>query len=445
MDCRTAKPKNLRYQLSDKKGLYLQIMPTGAKFWRIKYWLLGQQKLFTIGQYPEISLLKAREEANTIQSQVKSGICPIIERKNQLIETKRQANETFMLIALEWHTVNLPQWQARYAATLLHRLKKYVFPELGNLPMQLIKSSTVLECLKKIDETALEMARRIKQLISRIFMFAIATDRAETDVTISLKHALKKYKKGRYHSLDIDLLPKFLFDIYESKAKLHAQTYLALKFMMLTFVRTQEMVYAKWNEIDFEKALWVIPAERMKMKQTHIVPLSKQAIGILMTLKELNGKREYVFASIPRPRIPMSKGTVLVAIKRLGYCGLMTGHGFRALALGVLKEKLKYPHDIADRQLAHAPKSTVDRAYDRAKFLDDRIVMMQKYADYLDKVLATERIKNAPTLSQIKTKPVLSQDFHLIAHIPKQNMSMSYSFELKVYALPLKTHYSLYS
>ncbi|MGE6221079.1 tyrosine-type recombinase/integrase [Nubsella zeaxanthinifaciens] len=428
MTCRTAKPKPNRYRLPDAEGLYLDIMPQGTKFWRIKFRIHGTQKLITLGKYPNLSLLKAREEKTKILALVRNGIDPILERINQKIDAKVKANLTFKKIAIEWHEINKPQWQPRYAATILHRLEKYAFPDLGDISITLIRSSNVLDCLKKIDVHAPEMARRVKQLISHVFLYAMSTDRAEKDVTASLRHALRKYKKSRYHSLDLSILPKFLFDVYENKVKLHRQTYLALKFMMLTFVRTQEMMWAKWTEFDFDNALWIIPAERMKMKQPHIVPLSRQSLEILNELRLLNGRREHVFPSIYRPMIPMCKGTVLVAVKRLGYSGLMTGHGFRALALGVLKEKLKYSHEVADRQLAHAPRSSVDRAYDRAKFLDDRIVMMQKYADYLDETLAKERLKHSPELIEVsKAQPVPLQTANFLFHQPQQmNISVGY-------------------
>jgi len=406
MTCRTAKPQQERYRLPDGEGLYLEVMPQGSKFWRVKFRVHGKQLLITLGKYPNLTLQKAREEKTTILSLARNGINPIFERQRQILEAQLKANILFRDVSSEWIEVNKPQWNPRYAKTIQHRLEKYVFPDLGDIPIHLIRSSNVLACLKKIEVTAPEMARRVRQIISHIFNYAIGVDKAEKDVTTALKHALKKYKKGRFKSIDLRVLPKFLYDVYENKAKLHRQTYLALKFMMLTFVRTQEMTNAKWVEFDFDESLWYIPAERMKMEKDHIVPLSRQSIEILMELKTLNGDREYVFASIPRPSVPMSKGTVLVAVKRLGYCGLMTGHGFRALAMGVLKEKLKKSHNLADKQLAHTPGS-VDKAYDRADLLDERIIMMQQYADYLDAALANERLKHSPELLQETTRQVM--------------------------------------
>lgn len=426
MLCRTAKPHNTRFKLLDSKGLFLEVLPSGCKYWRLRFRIHGKEKLMTLGEYPETTLAFAREERSRISRLVKSGIDPIIQRKDEKIAARIKANTTFKEIALEWYEVNKAQWQPRYAATILHRIEKYIFPHLGYYPTSEICSIKVLNCLREIEVTAPEMARRIKQIISHIFLYAKTTKRAKEDVTADLKHALRKYKKGRFKSIKLEVLPKFLFDIYENKAKLHRQTYLALKFMMLTFVRTSEMIDAKWSEIKFEDAMWIIPAERMKMKQEHMVPLSRQAIEILNELHSITGKREHVFAGVYKPRSPMAKGTVLVAVKRLGYCGLMTGHGFRALALGVLKEKLKYTHDIADRQLAHVPKDSVDRAYDRAEYLDDRKIMMQRYADYLDLALLNERLRINPALkqSQFEALPITKLLFTDKSHV---KVSVSYT------------------
>ncbi|PSR56643.1 integrase [Adhaeribacter arboris] len=384
MQCRTAKPKEKPYKLSDMEGLYLQIMPSSAKYWRLKYRIHGKEKLISLGVYPKISLAEARKQKDSIKEELKNGLNPALVRLEKKQTATFNHNQTFELIAKEWHAKNVPQWHPRYAQTVMHRLEKYAFLEIGCYPIHLLKPVIILACLQKIEKTAPEMARRIKQLCSHVFKYAIATNRIETDVTYGLENALKKYKKGHFASIEVDELPDLVRTLHNHKARLYRQTYLAIKLMLLTFVRTSELIEAKWSEINFEQAIWAIPAERMKMRLPHLVPLSRQSLAILEELKEMNGKRDHVFPSIPRPRKPMSKGTILVALKRMGYSKRMTGHGFRSLALGVLKEKLGYSHEIADRQLAHSPKSSTDRAYDRAKFLTQRIAMMQQYSDYLD-------------------------------------------------------------
>lgn len=386
MICRTTKSTDKSYKLSDFEGLYLQVMPNGSKYWRLKYRLHGKEKRAALGIYPKVSLLEARIAKDRIRSEIKNGHDPAIIKAEKAQTEVFKGSYTFESVAREWHNLNLDVWDKRYAQTIMHRFEKYVFDDLGNYPLHLLKPQIVLACLKKIDKTAPEMARRVKQLCSHVFKYAIVTSRIETDVSFGLETALKKYKKTHFASLSVDELPELVKTLHDHKSRLFNQTYLAIKLMFLTFVRTRELIEAKWSEIDFDKAMWTIPAERMKMRSTHLVPLSKQSLEILLELKELNGKREFVFPSIPRPRKPMSNGTILMALKRMGFAKRMTGHGFRSLALGILKEKLGYTHEIADRQLAHVSKSSTNRAYDRATFLPQRISMMQDYADYLDKI-----------------------------------------------------------
>lgn len=332
-----------------------------------------------MGTYPKISLLQARQEKDRIKAGLKDGIDPILEKAEKRALSTIQSASTFESIAREWHSKGIDCWDPRYAKTLMHRLEKYTFDELGKYPVHQLRPILILSCLQKIELSAPEMARRIKQIISHVFKYAIATGKVEHDSTYGLEAALKKYKKGHFASIEVDELPALLATLHSNKARLYRQTYLAINLMLLTFVRTSELIEARWTEIDFENSMWTIPSERMKMRTPHLVPLSTQSVAILYELKKLNKYSEFVFPSIPRPKKPMSKGTILVALKRMGYSNRMTGHGFRSLALGILKEKLGYSHEIADRQLAHAPKSSTDRAYDRAKFLPQRKVMMQHY------------------------------------------------------------------
>ncbi|WP_375447206.1 tyrosine-type recombinase/integrase [uncultured Fibrella sp.] len=386
MQCRTAKPKAKPYKLADSEGLYLEILPSGRRYWKLKYRLHGKEKRMALGAYPAVKLIDARLEKGRIKEELRNGFDPILRKLEKKQTAAFNGTQTFERVAREWHSKGLDNWDARYAQTILHRLEKYVFHQLGAYPINALKPIIVLSCLQRIETTAPDMARRIKQLISHVCRYAIVTSRSESDPTIGLETALKKYKKSHFASIDIDCLPELLAAIHHHKSRLYRQTFLAIRLMFLTFVRTSELLEARWTEIDLDKAMWTIPAERMKMRSPHLVPLSRQAVEIIVELKVLNGHREYVFPSLPRPLKPMSKGTILMALKRMGYTRQMTGHGFRTLALGILKEKLNYTHEVADRQLAHVPKSSTDRAYDRAKFLPQRTEMMQVYADYLDSV-----------------------------------------------------------
>lgn len=342
MQCKAAKPKEKKYKIFDGDGLYLEVLPSGGKYWRMKYRAGEKEKRIALGVYPTISLSLARELKSGAKTKLTTGIDPVqakqIERKSLIVTQKN----TLMDLALEWHEKNASAWDAKYAQTVRHRLQKYVFPFLGNIPVKEIKPVMVLGCLQKIEVSAPDMARRIRQICSQVFKYAIVTGRMEIDPSYGLEVALRKYRKSNFASISVDELPKFIHDFNNYEPYLNRQTFLAIKMMLLTFVRTSELINAKWTEIDFDRKLWIIPAARMKMRSPHLVPLSNQTIEILHELKELNPSREYIFPSIPRPWKPMSKGTILVALGRMGYRNRMTGHGFRSLALGILKEKLGY-------------------------------------------------------------------------------------------------------
>lgn len=384
MLCRTSKPKDKPYKLSDEYGLYLEVMPSGAKYWRLKYRIFNKEKRLAFGVYPEISLAEARAKRGVARDDLRSGNDPAIMKLQRKQTEAFSHTQTFELLAREWHSQNKPAWNPRYAKTVLHRLEKYLFPEIGLYPIALLTSDIILACLRKIDGRAPDMARRVKQLCSNVFIYAKNIRRVPADITTGLEQGLRKYKKGHFASISVDELPEFLVALHDFKCRMHRQTYLAIQLMLLTFIRTNELIKGVWTEIDFENAKWVIPGQRMKMGKDHIVPLSKQAISILNELKEMNSKREYIFTHSSQPRKHMSNGTILQVLKRLKFPTDMTGHGFRSLALGILKEKLKYTHEIADRQLAHVKKNTTDRAYDRAEHLEERTKMMQDYANHLD-------------------------------------------------------------
>jgi len=390
MTCQAAKPKFKPYKISDGEGLYLEVTPKGTKHWRLKYRLHGKEKRISIGAYPGVSIAEARKAKEEIKKEIRIGVDPVFKRLQAAQTHALNQRLDFKSMAMEWYEKQIPLWTPKHAEIIKHRFEKYVFPSLGNFPLADIKPMLMLSCLQKIERTAPDLSRRMKAACSHVFKYAIATGRAESDPTYGLEAALKKFKRGHYASISVDEFPEFLACLNNYERRVSRQTFLALKLLLLTFVRTCELVEARWEEINFEKAMWVIPAERMKMNLPHIVPLSQQSLAIFQELKELNPNREFIFPGYYNPRKHMNKNTMLVAIKRMGYNGKMTGHGFRSLALGILKEKLSYSHDIADRQLAHVPKSSVDRAYDRALFLPQRIKMMQEYADYIDKVIWNE-------------------------------------------------------
>jgi integrase len=273
-----------------------------------------------------------------------------------------------------------------------------MFLEIGNVPVSDITAPRLLAAIRKIESRgAHEVAHRALQTCGQVFRYAIGTGRGERNPAAELKgtDTLMPVKRTHYAALDASELPDFLKALKENEARLYLQTRYAIELLMLTFTRTGELINAKWSEFDLEGRVWTIPEERMKMGKSHIVPLSKQAVEVLKKLQAINGKRDWVFPNQTDSKKAMSNNTILFALSRLGYKGRMTGHGFRALAMSTIKEKLGYRHEVVDRQLAHAPRNKVDAAYDRAKFLPERRKMMQQWADYIDSLASGQNVIKA--------------------------------------------------
>jgi integrase len=390
--CKAAKPQEKPYKLADGGGLYLEIMPNGSKCWRMKYRYLGKEKRLAFGVYPVISLADARTARDRAKKLLAQGIDPSGAKKEERREAIRNADNTFKAVALEWHENQKSIWSENHALNVTRRFKVDIFPFIGNRPIAEINPPELLdEVLRRIEKRgALDVTARVKQICGQVFRYGIATGRCQRDPTADLKDALKANQTTHFACLDIKEMPEFLDRLEKNEARLFHRTRRAILLLMLTFVRTNELINATWEEFDLDNALWEIPGWRMKMRNPHIVPLSRQAVALLREQKEETGhlNTPWVFPSQVRPKDPMSNNTILFAIGRMGYKKRMTGHGFRALAMSNIKEKLGYRHEVVDRQLAHAHKSKIDRAYDRAQFLDERTTMMQEWADYID-ALAT--------------------------------------------------------
>jgi integrase len=385
--CRKAAAKDKPYKLSDGKGMYLEIRPNGSKYWRYKYRFNNKEKLLALGVYPETPLSEAREALMIARKQLRDGLDPSQERKKKKALTQQSADNTFEVVARDWFENRKSRWKKRYAEEIITRLEKDIFPEIGSYPILEIEPPLLLQVIRKIESRgAHELAKRQLQKCGEIFRYGIAIGKAIRDPSADIKEALKPVKKTHYAAIDVKELPEFLKALQKNDARLYQSTRNALQLIMLTFVRTSELINASWEEIDFENKEWVIPAERMKMGKEHIVPLSRQAVEILQNQKILAGHWPLVFPSNVRPRNSISNNTILGALKRMGYQGRMTGHGFRALAMSAIKQELGYRHEVVDRQLAHVPANKIDKAYDRAMFLEERKIMMQEWADYLDRI-----------------------------------------------------------
>lgn len=379
---RKAVPRSKPYKLSDGGGLFLLVQPTGGKWWRYKYRFAGKERLLSLGVYPDVSLADARARHAEARKQLAAGGDPGEQKK----EAKRQAllerENSFESIAREWHETKKGSWTGRHPETVMKKLEGDLFPKLGARPIVEITAPELLAVIRQIEARgALDMARRALQISGQIFRFAIVTGRAERDPSGDLKGALKAAKPQNHVFLKEDDLPAYLgkLDAYDGSV----QTKLALKFLLLTFVRTTELRAAEWTEINFDKAEWRIPAERMKMRELHIVPLSTQAIAVLRELQELTGRWKFVFANQHKPSGCMSENTMLYALYRMGYHSRATGHGFRSTASTILNEHGFQP-DVIERQLAHNERNQVRAAYNHAQYLPERRRMMQWWADHLD-------------------------------------------------------------
>ena len=384
IQCRNAKPADKTKRLSDGAGMYLEITPKGAKYWRMKYRIHGKEKRLAIGVYPEVSLSEAREKRDEARKLLREGIDPSFAKQEQKRAAKMEANNSFEKIARQWHDHNISRWSEGYAKEILHRMENDVFPSLGYYPITRITPPQILQTMRKIEgRGAHEMARRTLQYCGQVFRYAIGEGYLESDPTRDLRGQLKPFKKNHFACLATKDLPRFLKDLNTNDARLYAHTRRAIKLMLLTFVRTSELINAQWEEFDLDKAQWTIPAARMKMKRDHIVPLSQQALEILEEQKKQTGEWEWVFPNQVRPKKPMSNNTILKALGRMGYKGIMTGHGFRALARTAIREELNYDSEIIEKQLAHKTSTPLGEAYDRTQFLPQRKEMMQDWADYI--------------------------------------------------------------
>ena len=385
--CKNTKPTDKPQKLGDSGGLYLHVMPNGAKYWRMKYRIHGKEKLLALGVYPETTLSEARDKRDAARKLVAQGTDPSAQKKEEKHLAAFNAENTFEPLAREWHSKNKAKWKEKHGQDILTRLEKDIFPEIGKLPVRKITAPRLLAAIHKMEKRgAHELARRARGACEQIFAYGIGTGKADRNIALDLRGTLEAFKRGHYAAFDADELPEFLAKLEKNEARLYPQTIRATKLLMLTFVRTSELINASWDEFDFEKKVWNIPAERMKKGRPHLVPLSWQAIALFDEQKEDTNifQTPYVFPSQIEPRKPMSNGTFLGGIKRLGYKGEMTGHGFRSLAMSTIKERLGYRHEIPDLQLAHSKGNKIDAAYDRAKFINERTKMMQDWADYIE-------------------------------------------------------------
>lgn len=384
---RQAKPSAKTQKLSDSQGLFLQISPSGGKWWRLAYRYLGKQKLLSLGTYPAVSLADARQRRDEAKKLLANGVDPADNRKATKLSRQERAANSFEAVAREWHAKFSATWSTNHGDRIIRRLENDIFPWLGDKPIADITPPTLLDVLRRIeDRGAVETAHRAMQNCGQIFRYAVATGRAERDPSQDLKGALPPVTKSHFKSITEPVqIGALLRNIDGYSGGLVARC--ALRLAPLVFVRPGELRHAEWAHIDLEAAEWRYTVS--KTNTDHIVPLSRQAVSILQELQPLTGHKRYVFPANRGQGRPMSENTVNAALRSLGYDKeTLTGHGFRAMARTLLDEVLGFRPDIIEHQLAHAVRDPLGRAYNRTTHLPERRRMMQDWADYLDKLKA---------------------------------------------------------
>lgn len=384
---RKIKPAAKTQRLFDGGGLYLEVSPNGGKWWRQKYRFLGKEKRLAHGTYPEVSLAEAREKRDAARKLLATGIDPGEHKKAIKAATSERAANSFEVVAREW--LGKRDWVESYKVKVTAWLDNDVFPWIGTRPIEGLKAPDFLKVARRIESRgAMESAHRVLQNCGQVMRYAIATGRAERNPVADLKGALSPAPERHHAAITetagIGGLLRAI-DGYKGSAVTRA----AMRMAPLVFVRPGELRHAEWSEIDLDAAEWSISADKMKMRQPHLVPLSRQAIAILEDIQPLTSRSRYVFPGGRSIQQPMSNNAINAALRRMGFDkDTMTAHGFRAMARTILDEVLHFRPDYIEHQLAHAVRDPNGRAYNRTSHLPERRKMMQAWADYLDNLKA---------------------------------------------------------
>ena len=383
---RNAKPTDKPRKLADGGGLYIEIAPSGGKWWRYRYRFEGKPNRISLGVYPDVSLKDAREKHADARKLLAAGVDPSANKKAVKSAKSERAANSFEVVAREWFDKHAPNWKENHSSKIIRRLEVDIFPWLGARPIAEVTAPDLLTTILRIEyRAALETAHRSLANCGQVFRYAIATQRALRDPAADLRGALPATKEKHHASItDPKKIGELLRDLDGYQGAF--TTKCALRLAPLVFLRPGELRKAEWTEIDLDKAEWRIPADKMKMKAVHIVPLPTQAVAILREIQRLTGDGQYVFTGARTSKRPMSENAVLGALRRMDYTtDEMTGHGFRSMASTLLNEQGFNP-DAIERQLAHAERDGVRAAYNYAQYLPERKTMMQSWADYLDKL-----------------------------------------------------------
>lgn len=386
----TAKGKDKPYKLADGGGLYLLVNSNGSKYWRLKYRSAGKEKLLALGVYPDVSLADARGKRDEAKRTIAAGGDPGVLKQEEKREKERAVTTSFKSVALEWHIYKSAKWTEEYADSMLACLEMDVFPYIGKADITTLSPSDILKVLRRMEErNVLHKLKKVRQACKQIYTFAIITGKAQLNPVSDLSGALLTPKQNHFPHLNVGQMPAFLSSLNDYSGSLLTRN--GARLLMLTGLRTIELRASEWTDIDFEKGIWQIPAERMKMRRPHLVPLSIQAKSLLQEIHQLTGRGKYVFPGRNDAGKPMSEASINQVIKRIGYDGKATGHGFRHTMSTILHEQ-GYNTAWIETQLAHVDKNSIRGTYNHAQYLDGRREMLQWYADYMDALEKGENV-----------------------------------------------------
>ncbi|AVF36982.1 tyrosine-type recombinase/integrase [Rahnella sikkimica] len=414
---RTAKPEAKAYKLTDGDGMVLLVHPNGSKYWRLRYRFDGKEKMLALGIYPEVTLADARARRDEARKQLANGIDPSDKKKTDKIE--QAETRTFKEVAIEWHATN-QKWSKDHSNRVLKTLEDYLFPTIGKCNITELKTCDLLAPIKAVEKSGrLEVASRLQQRTTAIMRYAVQSGLTDYNPAQEMAGAVATAKRQHRPALELSRTPELLhrIDTYTGRPL----TRLAIEMTLLVFIRSSELRFARWSEIDFETAMWTIPADReplegvkhshrgSKMRTPHLVPLSRQALAVLEKIKRLNGNRDLIFVGDHDPRKPMSENTVNNALRVMGYDTKVEvcGHGFRTMACSSLIESGMWSKDAVERQMSHQERNSVRASYiHKAEHLDERRLMLQWWADFLD----ANREKSFSPFDYAKTNNPLSQN-----------------------------------
>ncbi|MEY4475400.1 MAG: hypothetical protein RL248_1167, partial [Pseudomonadota bacterium] len=380
LEIRCAKPQEKPYTKADGNGLSLLVEPNGSKGWRFRYRFAGKPKMLSLGTYPVVSLTEARRKRDEAKKLVMVGINPSDLRKEQKLVQQGEGSNTFEAITREWYQRRYDRWSESYRLEMMSTFERDVFPYIGYRPIKEIKPLELMAVLSKLEKRgATEKMRKVRQRCGEVWKYAIITGRAEYNPAPDLASAFAPHKREHYPHLTINEIPEFLSSLASYSGSMLVK--LAMRLLILTGTRPGELRQAEWAEFDFDNALWEIPAVRMKMRRPHMVPLPDQAITILKQIQPISGRYQFVFPGRIQHSKPISDMTLNVLIRRIGYGGRATGHGFRHTMSTILHEQ-GFNTAWIETQLAHVDKNSIRGTYNHAQYLDGRREMLQWYADY---------------------------------------------------------------